>query len=235
MVVITSLKAKINHLLQRSLKLWFLVRYRQRHARLCLERVNGLTLVIPPEVFNPALFGSSFFLAKYLRRHPPQAGSLALDLGCGSGLLGLELARAGARVIATDINPQAAWVAGVNAHLNGLSECHETRQGSLYEPVAGEKFDLIVMNPPYYAHHPKNPLEQAFMAGPQLETLTGMIVGIAGHLETGGQALAVVSSTIPLAPSLEAATKAGLKWQVVARQRYWAEWHLIYEFKLDRQ
>lgn len=215
--------------------MWFGVRYRNRHARLCLERINGLALVIPPEVFNPALFGSSFFLAKYLRQHPPQAGSLALDLGCGSGLLGLEMARAGARVIATDINPQAAWVAGVNAHLNGLSECHETRQGSLYEPVAGEKFDLIVMNPPYYAHHPQNPLEQAFMAGPQLETLTGMMVGIAGQLKAGGCALAVVSSTIPLAPSLEAAAKVGLNWRVVARRRYWAEWHVIYEFKLDQQ
>jgi methylase of polypeptide subunit release factors len=218
--------------LQTSLKALFWLRYRQRHARLGLEKVNGLTLLVPPQVFNPALFGSSLFLANYLRQHPASSGSCTLDLGCGSGLLGLTLALTGAKVVATDINPEAVWVSGVNAHLNDCADCYEVRQGSLYQPVAGQQFDLIVMNPPYYAHTPTSLLEQAFMAGPGLETLRGMLVGAATHLKPDGRALAVVSSTIPMTEVLTQVAQAGLDWQIVARRRFWAEWHLIYEFRL---
>jgi methylase of polypeptide subunit release factors len=200
-----------------------------------VEKLEGLYLLITPQVFNPSLFGSSPFLLKYLikNQHLWGPNSSILDLGCGSGLLGIQLARAGSSVVATDINPQAVWVARVNAHLNNCDPYHKTRQGSLYTPLlATEKFDLIVMNPPYYAHTPHTDLEQAFMAGLKLEVLTGMLVGAAAHLKAGGQALAVLSSTIPLGPSLEAARQAGLSWQVVAQRRYWAEWHLIYQFCL---
>lgn len=234
LVFIKKSRGLLRRLLRMALGLLFEVRYSRRHAHLCLEKVEGLNLLITPQVFNPRLFGSSPFLLRYLRDHPPRPGSKALDLGCGSGLLGIELARLGAQVLATDINPEAVWVASVNARLNDCPATHEARQGSLYEPLEGEhkKFDLIVMNPPYYAHSPRNLLEHAFMAGPELEVLTGMLAGAASYLKPEGLALAVLSSTIPLAASLEAARQAGLSWQVVAQRRYWAEWHLIYEFRL---
>lgn len=219
--------------LRESLKLLFWLRYRRRHAHTCLERINGLALLVPAEVFNPNLFGSSLFLANYLRQNLPPPGSSALDLGCGSGLLGLELARAGVQVVATDINPQAVWASSVNARLNGCEANYLACQGSLYEPTAslGQKFDLIVMNPPYYASAPRTLLDHAFQAGPGLETLAAMLVGAADYLAPGGRALAVVSSTIPLAPILRRVEEAGLSWRVVARRRYWAEWHLIYELR----
>jgi release factor glutamine methyltransferase len=221
----------IRRLLRIVIRLLFEVRYSKRHERLCLERIANLDLLITPQVFNPKLFGSSPFLLEYLSRYPLTASCKVLDLGCGSGLLGIQLAKMGARVIATDINPQAVWVAAVNARLNSCPATYETRQGSLYDPVAreAEKFDLIVMNPPYYAHVPRTPIEQAFMAGSELEVLTGMLAGAAALLKPKGFVLAVVSSTIPLEVSLKAANQAGLSWQIVARRRYWAEWHLIYQ------
>jgi methylase of polypeptide subunit release factors len=220
--------------LQTGLKVFFRLRYSQRHAHLCLEKVNGLNLLVLPQIFNPTLFGSSLFLANYLRQHPPPSASCTLDLGCGSGLLGLTLALTGAKVVATDLNPEAVWVSEVNAHLNGCANHYEVRQGSLYQPVSGEQFDLIVMNPPYYAHTPTSLLEQAFMAGPDLETLRGMLMGAATYLTPTGHALAVLSSTIPMTNVLAQVAQAGLEWQIVARRRFWAEWHLIYQFRLAR-
>ena len=217
--------------LRAALKMVFWLRYRQRHAWLSLERLAELQLVVPPEVFNPALFGSSSMLANYLRRELSSAGGTALDLGCGSGLLGLTLARAGWQVTATDINPQAVWISAVNARLNGLMAQHTALEGSLYEPVAGRRFDLIVMNPPYYAGQPMTLIERAFKAGPGLEVLTAMLIEVGRHLTPSGQALAVVSSTIELGPILRQVEEAGLTWRVVARRRYWAEWHLIYQLQ----
>ena len=72
----------------------------------------------------------------------------ALDLGTGSGIQALWAARHAERVIGTDTNARALSFAELNARLNGVSNI-EFRRGSLYEPVAGDQFGLIVANPPF--------------------------------------------------------------------------------------
>lgn len=72
----------------------------------------------------------------------------ALDLGCGSGYLACRLAEFADQVIATDINPRAVALCRFNAALNRRDNI-ECRQGSLFEPVAQQRFDLIACNPPY--------------------------------------------------------------------------------------
>ncbi|KJQ52581.1 Release factor glutamine methyltransferase [Microbacterium sp. SA39] len=72
----------------------------------------------------------------------------ALDLGTGCGIQALLVARRARTVIATDISSRALAYAELNARLNGVSNI-EFRQGSMFEPVAGEAFDLIVSNPPF--------------------------------------------------------------------------------------
>jgi hypothetical protein len=71
-----------------------------------------------------------------------------LDIGTGCGVQSLLMARHGARVVATDINPRALAFAAFNAALNRVDGI-ELRAGSLFSPVAGERFDVIVCNPPY--------------------------------------------------------------------------------------
>ncbi len=71
----------------------------------------------------------------------------ALDVGTGCGVQSLHLAAHAGHVVATDVNPRALWLAGLNAKLNEAEV--ELREGSLFEPVAGEQFDLVVTNPPF--------------------------------------------------------------------------------------
>jgi SAM-dependent methyltransferase len=71
-----------------------------------------------------------------------------LDLGTGNGHQALLAARHADHVTAVDINPRALRFAAFNAVLNGAPEI-DFREGDLFEPVAGEEFDLIVCNPPY--------------------------------------------------------------------------------------
>ncbi len=72
----------------------------------------------------------------------------ALDLGTGLGVQAILAAHHADHVIATDINPRALNFTELNARLNGLANI-EIRRGSLYEPVADGRFDLIVSNPPF--------------------------------------------------------------------------------------
>ncbi|MCU1597823.1 MAG: SAM-dependent methyltransferase [Glaciihabitans sp.] len=71
-----------------------------------------------------------------------------LDLGTGCGIQAMHASRHSGRVIATDISERALDYARFNATLNGIANI-EFRLGSLFEPVAGERFDHIVSNPPF--------------------------------------------------------------------------------------
>ncbi|WP_328583045.1 DUF7059 domain-containing protein [Streptomyces sp. NBC_00370] len=89
--------------------------------------------------------GASTTLAGLTVRTP--VGS-ALDLGAGSGIQALHAAQHATRVTATDLNPRALAFTRLTLALSGAPEA-ELRAGSLFEPVAGETYDLIVSNPPF--------------------------------------------------------------------------------------
>jgi release factor glutamine methyltransferase len=74
------------------------------------------------------------------------------DLGTGSGAVALAIAseRPRWRVIATDVSAEALDVARGNAARLGLTGV-EFRRGHWFEPLGGERFDLLVSNPPYVA------------------------------------------------------------------------------------
>ncbi len=92
---------------------------------------------------------------------PPKAGSLlfcrhlharpgerVLEIGTGIGLAAVRAARAGARVIATDVVEAAVRCARENAALNGVADRIEVRLGDGFDPVRGLVFDLICTSPP---------------------------------------------------------------------------------------
>ncbi|WP_152361194.1 DUF7059 domain-containing protein [Microlunatus speluncae] len=71
----------------------------------------------------------------------------ALDLGTGCGVQTLHLDGHADQVIATDLNPRALELARLTLLINDVEA--ELRPGDLLQPVAGERFDLIISNPPY--------------------------------------------------------------------------------------
>jgi methylase of polypeptide subunit release factors len=75
------------------------------------------------------------------------SGNSVLELGCGSGVLSLLAAGNSTQVTGLDINPRAVNVAKFNAMLNGLNNVSFS-VSNLYDKAAGQKYDLIFMNPP---------------------------------------------------------------------------------------
>ena len=76
----------------------------------------------------------------------------ALDVGTGCGVQALHLSGQAGRVVGTDVNDRALELAALTAGLNEVEI--ELRRGSLFEPVADERFDLIVSNPPFVVAPP---------------------------------------------------------------------------------
>jgi len=88
--------------------------------------------------------GASMSLARAIVRAP---AARALDLGTGCGIQALHLDAHCEQIVVTDTNPRALELAGATARINDMS--WDLRAGSLFEPVTGERFDLIVSNPPF--------------------------------------------------------------------------------------
>lgn len=121
---------------------------------------------------------------------PTSGTGRALDLGCGCGILALELAERGFTVVATDISARALHFTVLNAALNDSAGI-EPRLGSLYQPVADERFALIASNPPFVitprgADVPHYEYRDGGRAGDAL--MAQVIGGLAEHLEPDGQA-----------------------------------------------
>ena len=122
----------------------------QRRRLRFLYRGEMLTFVVDRSVFaahglDP---GSALLIASTTVRSTDRV----LDVGCGWGALGIAAAKAasGGSVVLTDVNRRAVALARENVRANEVKNA-EVRAGPLYRPVEGERFDLIVSNPPYHA------------------------------------------------------------------------------------
>lgn len=123
----------------------------------------------------------------------------ALDLGTGSGVQALLLARHAGHVVATDVNERALAYTALGAALSGLDNV-ECREGSFFDPVDGDRFDLIASNPPYVISP-----ETQFVyrdGGLERDEVSRLALqGAAEHLAEGGLAMVLCNWVIdPIEP-----------------------------------
>jgi methylase of polypeptide subunit release factors len=124
--------------------------------------------------------GASTTLAQITVRAPV---GRALDLGTGCGVQALHLAQHSGAVVGTDTNPRALAMAALTAGLNDVEL--DLRRGSLFEPVAAERFDLVVSNPPFVVS--PAPRFAYRDGGLEADELCRVLVEqAAGHLADGG-------------------------------------------------
>ncbi|NPA86024.1 MAG: methyltransferase [bacterium] len=111
-----------------------------------LKRLNLGKLVLVYDdavVYEPA--EDSFLVLDYA--DVPACKKL-LDLGCGTGILGLWFADRAKEVLLVDINPYAVLFSAINAEINGIRHAR-TAISCLLEDIEDEWFDVCLFNPPY--------------------------------------------------------------------------------------
>ncbi|MET9358261.1 HemK2/MTQ2 family protein methyltransferase [Streptomyces sp. NPDC006617] len=105
----------------------------------------GLTLTVPAQVMTPCdvspILGGAIF-------SEVNKGDRVLDMGAGSGSLGLIAAGKASEVLSVDINPHAVEAVRANAAANGVGDRVRARMSDVFSEVDG-KFDLIIFNPPF--------------------------------------------------------------------------------------
>lgn len=182
---------------------------------------------VAESVYEPA--EDTFLLADNL---DISLGERVLELGTGCGLLAILAAKAGARVIATDINQAALECARANALAHGVANCIEFRLGNLFEQVAEEHFDLVIFNPPYLPTEPEEalngPLECAWEAGPDgRAAIDPFLDELPNHLVNGGRALLVQSSLSNVDKTLQRLRELGFDVSVLRKKLSFEELVLL--------
>ena len=126
----------------------------------------------------------------------PDFKGTVLEIGCGSGIVSVHLAKRGNVVTAIDINPKAVEATKVNSKTNNLDI--EVLEGNMFSPVKGRKFGTIVCNPPYLPptdEYDDPQLELAVEGGPTGTEFTIKLLSEAqNYLESGGSIYMIISS-----------------------------------------
>ncbi len=213
------------------MRVWLTIRYRlldKRYGELVIEEINGLPIVILPEVFNPVLLRSGEFLAQFADTSDLRPGTSVLDLGTGSGVVAIFAAKRGASVCAVDINPASVRCAKINALLNQVEDKITVMQGDLFAPVEGQRFDVIFFNPPFHLGKPKNDQEKAWRGLGVFESFSS---GLAGILAENGRAFVLISSDGDGEILLEHLANQGYSMTVAASKDYINEIMAVYEIR----
>ncbi|HEY2995275.1 MAG TPA: HemK2/MTQ2 family protein methyltransferase [Methylomirabilota bacterium] len=171
---------------------------------------------VPDGVQSPK--AGSLLFCRHLEFHP---GERVLEIGAGLGLAAVLAARAGARVVATDVVPAAVETIRANAALNGVTL--EARLGDCYAPVAGLRFDLICSNPPQMPTPPGRERADAAAAadnggGDGWLVLDRVIREAPAHLAPGGRLVFTIFAFLGCKSAFARVEAAGLAPRIIASE-----------------
>lgn len=162
----------------------------QRHP---VTALGGAELLADREVLAPRSQETLWLIRRAIEgcRASLPTEPRVLDMGCGSGVCALLAAQAlgaKAQILATDHLPAAVATTRTNAERLGVANITAVGPGDLYEPVAGERFDLIIFNAPWVVAPAHNPAETALNDAGQ-STVARFLGAAAAHLNVGGRVI----------------------------------------------
>jgi release factor glutamine methyltransferase len=183
---------------------------------------DGIHYYNHPNVYEPA--EDTFILLENLR---VERSDRVLEIGTGTGIIAIKASMNSRMVVATDINPYAIECATENIIANKSFNI-EIRKGNLFEPVKGEKFDLILFNTPYLPTDDEekinDELNAAWDGGVDGRMLIDRFIeGLPHYFNQGGIVQMVQSSLSDVNMTLKKLENLGFKVSVTARKKVFFE------------
>lgn len=196
-------------------------------------RFDGFRLLIRRGVFHPLLFFSTKLLYDFLENKKLDGVSF-LELGCGSGLLSLLAHRKNARVTSVDIDEEAVKCTMVNFEMNfGRDHGATILVSDLLASISDQRFDFVVINPPYYFKEVQHQQQLAWYCGANGEYFHKLFSSLAQHLSTNAEVYMCLEEKCETERIMKIADQYGAKLSVIlSRQMKW-EVSTIYKLSYD--
>jgi ribosomal protein L3 glutamine methyltransferase len=173
--------------------------------------IQGLRFFVDERVIVPRSFIGEILFSEYsgdedsLFLPDPYTVGSVVDICTGSGCLAIIAAKIfpEATVDAVDLSPDALAVAAINVEAHELEDRVTLHQGSLYQPLKGKKYDLIITNPPYVDHDEMAVLPAEYQTEPAmaldggpdgLDLVRTLIEQAPKHLNPGGGMLCEIGT-----------------------------------------
>lgn len=188
---------------------------------------KSIELVVFENVFEPR--EDSMLLADAISEGDAR-GKIVLDLGCGSGLQGLNALLLGAKkVFFADIDGNAVNNAKENAKLAGAGKRTAFKKSDLFSALRGKKFGLIVFNPPYVDSGKEKKWLDTDGGKKGREVLDKFLARAKRHLEKGGKIFFVQSSLNGKQKTKKLLEKLGFAFEVAARKKLFFEELVVFK------
>jgi len=209
-------------------KIRFLLTQRWKYNRRHKEVIGGRSITVLPQVFCPRICLTGEIFAKALCAEWFSNQSRVLELGTGSGIVAIFAADFAEEVIAIDINPHAVECATLNVKAHDLSSKITVRESDLFDNIKGEKFDVILFNPPFFEEVPRSILDRAWRSTKVADRLA---VELGEHLTSHGRLFLFLSSDGPTDIFLVPLRVRGYKISEVFRRDVKSEEFFIFQIE----
>jgi release factor glutamine methyltransferase len=181
---------------------------------------RNIEVKVLPGVFHPGFFFSTKFLLEFLSKQN-LADKTFLELGCGSGLISIAAAKAGAYVTALDLSKTALENTTYNAKKNHIDI--EIIHSDLFNDLKKKSFDWIIINPPYYPRPAVNETELAWHCGPNFEYFTKLFQGITDYMHASTRTIMVLSQDCDIKKIISIAGNNGLSFEQIETKKVWLD------------
>ena len=187
-------------------------------------RYKDLTVIVNPGVFFPHFTISTKLLLEYLDDENLRNRSV-LELGAGTGIISVRCAQNGAEVTASDISLAAIENVKLNANRTGVDV--EVIYSDMFDDIPS-KFDLVIINPPYYPKNPETEAEKAWFCGAEFEYFKKLSNQLKSHLSDNGKAIMILSEDCEIELITQILKQGGLTIQPIKEEKRFGEKNFLF-------
>lgn len=198
--------------------------YLKKSRRPQKYKYQGLEIIIQPGVFSPKGTRTTELFAEFLLGFDWK-GKSVLELGAGSGIISFLLCNKGANVTSTDINQEA--LKGLKQNMGTLGLEINIIHSNLFENIP-QRFDIIVINPPFFNQNPKNISEEAWFCGEKFEFFSRLFYQFKNR-PFNEEMLMILSEKAQIRMILETGEQQGLRIVRIAELDNIQEQHQVFK------